>query len=222
MRATTVIAIGILAIILIASGMQISKLKSPTGQSVLTTVEITGATTEAVCTIKIREGLNLISNACDIANSTPVKVFATLNGSYQGVFTYDSTDSDKWKAYNPNLPGWVVNDLTNITTEKGYYVLANSTATLVVNGSVNSINIFAVRKGLNLIGYPILSSKTVANAFSTLSAGQLVTIYAYNSTTGRYEFFDMRNSTGNLTLITTGRGYFINITSDANWGVIDG
>ena len=43
--------------------------------------------------------------------------------SYTKIFTYRSLDSaDPWKAYNPSLPSWVVQDLNYVSRLEGYWI----------------------------------------------------------------------------------------------------
>ncbi|GEM_PF-1347922 len=192
------------------------------GSVVTTTAEITGLAYEYYCNISLQEGWNLVSEPCIVANKSITSVLSSVNGSYDSVHHYNGTAAtDKWKAYNPRLPEWVVQDLNEISVQSGYWINMNSDSKLTINGTIMTIHFISLSKGWNMAGYPINKTKNVTAAFSILSSGQINRLYAYNSTTGAYEVYYMNNNTGSLLYITPGRGYWVNVTSAGTWTVTE-
>ena len=209
----------VLAIIIVAAAYFANNKPDLTGNSVIEThVLITGDEYPFYCNISMPEGFNLISVPC-IYNTTIPIMLASINGSYTSVHYYNASSPDKWKAYNPQIPSWAVQDLSNINLENGYWINTTRSTALTANGSIFTINIIHLKKGWNLAGYPINKTKNVSDAISSVSNGQILQIYAFNSTTNQFDMYDSRNNTNTLGFLTHGRGYWINASEDLLWGV---
>jgi len=92
---------------------------------------------DSTCIVTFEPGWNLVSIGCEAYNMSVEEVFMTVNDSVLSVHTFNRDyPEDLWKAYNPYLPDWVVQDLTEISTHKGYWVNMDENNTLEFNGSL--------------------------------------------------------------------------------------
>jgi hypothetical protein len=95
--------------------------------------------------------------------------------------SYDAGDStDKWKSYNPDLPNWVVHDLTEISREKGYWVYSSNITEFYKLGELLSPSFIDLESGWNMIGYPMLSDREINQTFGGLIP-TFDYVLAYNS-----------------------------------------
>ena len=76
-------------------------------------------------------GWNLF--AYPVPEARPVKeAFASIEGNYSTVFTYDNRDSaDPWKVFDVSAPDWV-NDLKSLEYGSGYWVNVSAPITLQI------------------------------------------------------------------------------------------
>ena len=67
----------------------------------------------------------LVSTSCVPQNTSVDFVLASISGNYSSIHTYNaSVELDYWKAYDPSMPSWVVQDLDSISEKKGYWIIA--------------------------------------------------------------------------------------------------
>jgi hypothetical protein len=193
--------------------------------------DITGLATSQVyvgffydsdCIISLDPGWNLISIGCQAHNMSPETVFMEIKGNYTSVHGYDATQSlDKWKVYNPILPSWVVNDLREIDTSKGYWIHTLTNGTLNISGSLKYPRYINLRQGWNLVGYPTNMTHPVNHSLSMVLA-DLISVHAYNATdtADPWKVFSTSSGSDDLLLLTPGFGYWIRMSSSNTW-VID-
>ncbi|MBI4438376.1 hypothetical protein HY640_00420 [Candidatus Woesearchaeota archaeon] len=194
---------------------------SITGQSVLVQVDVIGTAYEMFCVVPVYPGWNLVSNPCIVDNSTVNLAFASLNGSFVSVHSYNGSSADRWKVYRPGLPSWVVQDLSEADVKRGYWLNASSSSSWNLNGTIFFPQAISLDAGWNLVGYPINQSKNFSAAFWSVSPGNITRIHAYNSSSGVFEFFYFSNGSGSLQALSSGRGYWVNVTNGSVWTLVE-
>jgi hypothetical protein len=172
------------------------------------------------CTTYLYEGWNLVSMPC--VNTTNERDFMlqTLNESYNSIHTYMITDrNDPWKSYNPNLPGWVVQDLTNITNIQGYWINMNQEDTWDFKGRLVWPAITEMYQGWNLVGFPSNRSMPINESLITID-GSYSVVYQYDANHSRWLVYYPNLPlwvTQNLTNMSLFYAYWINITQNDTW-----
>ncbi|MBI2133954.1 hypothetical protein HYU11_04700 [Candidatus Woesearchaeota archaeon] len=211
-----VIIIGIIAIAALLA------VKPPiTGRSTMaTSVMVTGAMYSHECSIQISNGWNLITIPCIQENSSIENFSKTAAGKYRSIHYYNSSSPDKWKAYNPELPEWVVQDLKSTGALQGYYVNATADSTIRVNGTIMTYQSVRLLKGWNLIAYPTNTTLNLATAFSTIQ-GKYAVVYMLNSSTKIYHAYYPDGSNNTISLTQPYKGYWINMTEETTWNVAE-
>ncbi|MEA2036975.1 MAG: hypothetical protein U9O94_05670 [Nanoarchaeota archaeon] len=181
-------------------------------------VYVTGVDTNESCDFNLTEGWNLIGIVCTPNNTSIGSMLSPINGSYASIHRYDTQeDVDKWKSYNPSMPSWVVQDISSISNEKGYWINIDNDTTLNVNGTIALPHKISLVQGWNLIGYPSNVSASPANAFSSIG-GSYSIAWTYNTTEDVYLYYDANLGSGTLNEIVAEKGYWINMTaSDDLW-----
>ncbi|MFH1503605.1 MAG: MopE-related protein [Candidatus Diapherotrites archaeon] len=105
--------------------------------------------------IDLEKKWNLISVPFNPLNKTPEAVFSEIQEDIGVVWSYDA-EMNKWYVYRPDSP--LTNDLEEIKTGLGYWIMALDDATLNVGGSLLSPGPIVppsrkIVNGWNLIGY---------------------------------------------------------------------
>lgn len=166
------------------------------------------------CNIGLINGWNLVSIACIPYDTSIASVMSSINNNYSSIHTYDVIDTaDHWKSYSPDMPIWVIQDISDISSEKGYWIKMNNDSFLTVPGTIISPATLTLIKGWNLIGYPSDSSAGPPDAFSSI-IGSYSIVWAYNASAASYLYYNPNLGMGTLTEISPNRGYWINMTQD--------
>lgn len=179
----------------------------------------------ATCIITMNQGWNLVSFQCVTDDGTIQNYLSSINSSIESIHTYDAFEEvDKWKAYNPNLPSWVVNDLTSIKKEEGYWVNMKATRTISINGSVVKPSQIPMKRGWNLVGYPTNLDRNITRSLQINMGPDWSTVYMYNSSdTANPWKISMQNPPPLVTLdfynFTINFGYWINASKTGEWYV---
>ncbi len=187
--------------------------------AVVSKVFVRSLASNQTCSIDLAEGWNLVSTSCVPQNTSVDFVLASISGNYSSIHTYNaSVELDYWKAYDPSMPSWVVQDLDSISEKKGYWIKVTGQDILVVNGTVSVPTSVSLENGWNLVGYPASTAKTPADAFSSIS-GSYSIVWAYNTSESTYYYYNPSLGSGTLGQISPNRGYWINMTEDDTWWV---
>ncbi len=117
------------------------------------------------CTIQLNEGWNLISLPLIPNNADINEVLAGLSeeGSVDVVQYYDN-ESGEWLSY---LADTGLGDLTTMEDGKGYWVYANQSTALTINGHETNnppatpVNTYEVNNGWNLLGFKSTENMSV-------------------------------------------------------------
>jgi hypothetical protein len=179
---------------------------------------VSGTEFNKTCNISLNQGWNLISTTCLKTNHSIESTFLSIENNYTSIHAYDLLDTnDPWKSYNPNLPSLVVQDLVNISREKGYWINMDNNSLLVINGTFSWPGYIPLNTGWNLVGY--ISSeenKDIKDAISNINSS-LTMVWAYNSSSSSFIYYNPALDTGTLSSAILHYGYWINMTSDAIW-----
>jgi len=188
--------------------------KGITGR-VVTTVNVTGAKI-VPCNFTLRQGFNLASFPCVTDYYEIEQAFENVTGLV-AVFGYDKNDQDHWKVYNPNLPEWVVQDLSYLEKKKGYWVLMNSSSQFYLSGPLSATTNIHLSQGYNLVGYPSSTEKSVEEALQSIN-GSYTKVVGFNNTAKQYLVY-VPGANNTLLNITPYRGYWINMSQQGVWVV---
>jgi len=160
--------------------------------------------------VQLQKGWNLISTPLTQCGESIDKVLENITGKWNVVKYYDATDTnDPWKTYRV---GASTNDLTDIDNTMGFWInITEPDVNLTVSGyepvSTN-INLYA---GWNLVGYPSLTTDTVANAL-------------WGTGVDRVEVCNMTEpylikEVGPTYTMKPGEGYWVHVSVDIVWTV---
>ena len=175
------------------------------------------------CNVSVITGWNLISFYCDADNMSTSNVLSTIQDNYLSIHTYDRHDpSDKWKAYKPDLPSWVIQDLSSISTKQGYWILMKSNDTILFNGSIKYPTIIFLFKGWNLVGYPANEPKLVNETFLDVIMNlDSVHLYTASNTSDHWKVYStsVNVSQNDLLYMQPNFGYWVRMDDDDTWMV---
>jgi hypothetical protein len=204
----------LLVLITIVPIKQIITDPSIIGRSIsITKVFVTGLTVNHSCSATFFEGWNLVSNPCATENKSVGFVLSSIQGNYSSVHGYYPNDeTDPWKAYNPSLPQWVVNDLNEISDLKGYWINMKNQSSFHINGTLTQPNMIPLSEGWNLIGYPANNSKNIEDALETIS-GNYDIVWMYNTTDDNYYYYNSSAGNGTITEMQEYKGYWIRMSN---------
>jgi hypothetical protein len=165
---------------------------------------------QAQSTIAISEGWNLISSPVQPSSPSVTSVLAPISGKYDAVYAYNSSTN----SYTSYIPGEDGNTLNTIEWGRGYWLYANSSASLSISGSNPGGSVQLV-EGWNLVGFPGTTATPAAQALSSIS-GKYEAVYGFTS--NQYEGF-IPGGDSDMTTMSPGKGYWIYATESAQWTV---
>lgn len=180
-------------------------------------VYVSGEEINYSCANILNADWNLFSMPCK-SNDTAVEVvLSSISGLYDSIHRYDSNDNaDHWKSYNPNLPSWIVNDLTNMDVKNGYWINMINQSNFYLNGTIETPNTISLVSGWNLMGFPTNVSRNITGALSSIS-GSYTVLWLYNATDSTYYHFNATTQNGTFTDMIPYYGYWINMTKNGIW-----
>ena len=155
-------------------------------------------------------GWQLISIPYAPVNTIMSSVLVTLDGDYDMVQYYDSTDSsDHWKSYNMNRP---LNDLTDIDSTMGVWINITQPTVLTYYGDRPTTTNVDLKAGWNLVGYPSLTEKSIADAL--LGTGYDRPVEG-DDPAAPYYVTPLTDSY----MMKPGEGYWVHVPADIVWTV---
>lgn len=155
---------------------------------------------------------SLISTPYELVNSSTRSFVNSISGKNWTLWKYKP--GPVWEtAFSDGTEGdW---SLKNIERTYGYYIKLNESSTLEIDGVyLNKTNI-SLRKGWNMIGYPLNISKNLSTALSSIEGKWTMLVAFYNNTLTvtnperPYIWWGIKN-------LTPSRGYWINISTDTS------
>jgi hypothetical protein len=176
------------------------------------------------CSIPLYPGWNLVSMPCMTENSARDIMLQTIAGNYSSIHTYDiSNTTDPWKSYNPEMPWWVIQDLSSISEKNGYWIQMKTNTSWDVQGDLYLPVLIPMYKGWNLVGYPYNTTQYINESLITID-GSYSAVYAYDANESKwlmYYAYLPSWVSQNLTNMSMYFGYWINMTQDDVWVVSD-
>jgi len=172
------------------------------------------------CSAYLFEGWNLVSMPCIGEGNSINFSLATINENYISIHTYEiENKTDPWKSYNPSLPSWVVQDISNISEKKGYWINMINDDFWLVNGSIVWPAITEMYTGWNLVGFHSNTTMRINESLQTID-GSYTAVYEYDANHSQWliyypylpEWVEQ-----NLTNMTLYYGYWINMTQNDTW-----
>ena len=178
---------------------------------------------DMTCDVPLIVGWNLFSIYCDADNMSVSTVFENIDGDYISIHTYDRySPTDKWKAYNPDLPSWVIQDLNIISVTKGYWINMNQSGTIIFNGSLKYPRLVFLFDGWNLIGYPRNESMLVNDSFEDINSSlDRVHTYIAADTVDHWKVYSpaFTPAQNDLENMTPYYGYWVKMDANDTWMV---
>jgi hypothetical protein len=200
------------------------------GAEVIATVEEEQVIATISHEIDLVSGWNLISFNVVTPSTDIEDVLETIDGKYSLVYGWDAsgghTAAGNWVKYDPNVA--YGNTLTILNPSMGFWIYMEEAATLTIIGDYQAETVIPLLisvGGWNLVGYPSVTDRYLPGVLSYNGVTDFDLVYAYQAvdTADPWKLFDptMDPPTLNdLTTMTPGWGYWIYITSDADWTVL--
>ncbi|MFC1648265.1 hypothetical protein ACFL1B_02290 [Nanoarchaeota archaeon] len=183
--------------------------------AVVTRVNLTGVG-PADCNFILYDEWNLVSFFCVSDFMDLPDAIGSLT-NLAAMFGYEKGDGDPWKAYKPDLPLNVVNDLTYVSKKKGYWIRMNGSENYFLNGTLAPFALVTITEGYQLVGYPNNETEPIPEVFLTInnSYTKVVSQNPVNQTILTY----IVGVGGTLNETRPYRGYWINATTSDTWVV---
>jgi hypothetical protein len=165
--------------------------------------------------IPLSFGWNLISIPLEQGDYAISSVFSSINGYYDAVQYYDSSDLvDPWK-HNHILKSPSLNDFNDINYSMGIWIHITepSGVILEISGSlfIKSMPI-EINVGWNLVGYPAIFNESRMYGLNNLIFGTDVdSVWTYDSKLGKW------NELQDSDEFVTGKGYWIHSLVKTTW-----
>ncbi len=168
--------------------------------------------------VTLQPGWNLVSFSLLPVQTNIAEVLADLAGNYDLVYAWDAS-GQHWLKYDATGPVYG-NTLNTLDHTLGFWIHLTGTQArnLAVFGRVPASTTISLVTGWNLVGYPSAIDRALPAALSGVSFGL---VYAYHAAEAdQWKLFDPGATYSNdLTQLTSGWGYWIRATSDANWTI---
>jgi len=165
-----------------------------------------------VLNIPLGEGWNLVSIPLIQDDTTLDQALASINGKWDIVQTYDPLYPGLWRS-NCTFKPDQLNDLSSIDYTAGFWInITESNVTLSIEGFVPISTNIPLYAGWNLVGYPSLVNRTIANALTTTGYDQPVEGFSGASP---YRTTPLPDTY----LMTPGEAYWIHVPADTTWRV---
>ena len=159
---------------------EIMDITSISGKALINTRLVITQKIDVDCNMSLEQGWNLVSFPC-ISNAISPGIFLENLSEYQDLRFYSAIDSnDPWKAYNPNLPSWVVQDLSEISRASGYWIYLSNESLFLVSNELATPTVLDVYEGWNLLGYPNQTVRFINDTFGHLIPN-FDYVYMYNA-----------------------------------------
>jgi hypothetical protein len=112
-------------------------------------------------------GWNLVSLPVGLADGALPGAFNSISGSYGDVYAWLACNTPQsWVSFVPTRP---FNSLETVNTTQGYWLNMTSPGTLTLEGTFPVQTQITLCLGWNLIGYPSLATRPVADALASIS-----------------------------------------------------
>lgn len=176
----------------------------------------TSYTFETEIYIQLYEGWNMISLPPILTASPLHQVFDSIAGDWDIMQWYDPSDpADPWKVNNTYKPPQM-SDLHDYYVTMGVWIHMKTDALLVPDHDVPDAmfpgTFIHLYPGWNFVSYPSVTERTVSDAMGFIDYNLIQT---YDAATGQW--YSYNGSSGDLTHMNLGHGYWIHTDSDQDW-----
>lgn len=161
-------------------------------------------------TIELEAGWNLISLPLQPSDTSLDSALASIQGKYNSIWAYDAP-AKQWLSRVTDRPSFLSN-LNEVKPGAGYWVMMNAPSSLSIQGERLATSI-PLDTGWNLVGYDSLTTKTLAEALSSI-AGSYESVWTYDAVYGEWQSHsvDAQDSPNDLETMDPGKGYWINMS----------
>ncbi len=168
------------------------------------------------CTF-LHEGWNLVSIPFIQSDTGLDSVLSDINGFYDAVQWYDTTDTkDHWKHNHTSKPPHL-NDLDSMHHKMGFWVHITEPGGIIFEypGTPPAENqSFVLHPGWNLVGYPSLTRHNRTDGLNNLTFGDDINaIWSFNAAAQKWEELEETD------YFAIGKGYWIQATTQCMWEV---
>jgi hypothetical protein len=175
--------------------------------------------------IQLYKGWNMISIPPYLQNTSVEGALASIAGQYDAVQAYypDDPTGDYWKHYRPGKP--FGNDLLTLDQIYGLWIHMKNDAVLIPGHKDPTLdplfsgNLMGLEAGWNFVGYPSVQTRLIDDALKDAFGNPLTydMVQTYDAITGQWLSYD--GSSGSLTKMEMGRGYWIHCPAFTEWQV---
>ncbi|UCD91771.1 MAG: hypothetical protein JSV43_05895 [Methanobacteriota archaeon] len=155
----------------------------------------------------LQEGLNLVSHPLYVADDSSDAILSMIQGSYDSIWKYDE-DAGSWLSFSSSK-AWKSAMILSISD--GWWINVSEDTHFDVTGVVPGSVPVSLKAGWNLVGYPTLSDRTVADALAGVDYSRVECFYELSP-------YHLR-ALSDEDYMTTGMGYWIYITQETVWTV---
>jgi len=169
----TTIAMSLLVLVMMSSIIiinfnEIVEFASITGLPIMSTRLVILSVENTSCNMSFYEGWNFVSFPC-ISDPVDIGTFFTQFPEYEYVRHYDADSlGDPWKSYNPSLPSWAVQDLSEFSRADGYWISVNNDSRFYLENELGIPTLMDLKTGWNMIGNPSRDIREFNDSFFTL------------------------------------------------------
>jgi hypothetical protein len=177
---------------------------------------------QTLCEVKragssLKIGWNMFSSQLDPVDTDVLSVLSPIIDGMEAIWAYDASE-DHWYRYDQTNPFPWLNDLDEVQSNVGYWIVMNQESALKVNGAFSSESI-ELKTGWNFVGGKPIDTLPVLEAFGSV-AENLVAVWHYETETGNWLKYDNENplsSLNDLKYIESGKGYWVVVDQDCTW-----
>jgi len=175
--------------------------------------------------IQLYKGWNMISIPPYLQDVSVEGTLASIAGQYDAVQAYyaDDPTGDPWKHYRPGKP--FGNDLLWLDQMHGLWIHMKNDAVLIPGHKDPTLDALfsgtsvVLRAGWNFVGYPSIPTRLIDDALIDAFRNPLTydIVQTYDAITGQWLSYD--GSSGSLTKMEMGKGYWIHVPAFTVWQV---
>ena len=174
-------------------------------------------TNSQVYSIPLAAGWNLVSLPGFPLSSRTSDLFASIRGRLDRIYAFDAA-TQRWRSYDDRLP--YAQRLSAIASWQGLWVHTTTTTTWQVRCVPQAQVTIPLRRGWNLIGYPLQTVQDISEAVAPLGARYRI-IYTYDALdhTQPWRSYspEVPQPLNSLSLLMPAKGYWIEVTEACNW-----
>ena len=160
-------------------------------------------------------GWNIISFQLEPDVTSTEAVLDPIWDKFSCIWAYD-TGLDKWFRYDRLGPPFL-NDLVDLHSGKGYWIVMDDEASLKINGQL-SYETIPIYTGWNLAGYRSIETWGIPEVLDPI-ASVLECIWTYETDTDKWHRYCPSGPPflNDLEWVEPGKGYWIDATGDSEW-----